>query len=154
MNPNNKIKPRYEVTTYDGQTITTKTMTQEQVTGIKPQAVDHFLSSVFGIWGLRTADDKWVEHRGADWRGLGDSCIRIIQALQLNPGQFLAPAMIAELTGRSSFRDNSVLSARLMAIRKAHQESNKKPHFFLSRRAGGFGISWNPQLSWMSIERI
>ena len=154
MNTNKNIKPRYEVLAYDGQTITSKTMTHEQVMAINPQSADHFLSSVFGIWAFRTAEDEWVEHHGGDWPGFGDVCIRIVQAIQLNPGEFIDPVLVAELTGRSTLRENNVLSARLMAIRRAHRESHKKPHFFLSRKAGGFGVSWNPQKTWMWIERI
>lgn len=154
MNTNKNIKPRYEVTIYDGQTVTTKTMTREQVMAINPQSVDYFFSTAFGIWGFRTADDEWVEHNAADWPGLGDTCIRIIQAIQLNPGEFLTPQEIADLTGCFTLRDNNALSARFMAIRQVHKESFKKPHFFQSRRAGGYGISWNSEKTWMWIERI
>lgn len=154
MNPNKNLKPRYEVTIYDGQTITTKTMTHDQVMEINPQSTDHFLSSVFGIWAFRTADDEWIEYRGGDWPQFGDVCIRIVQAIQLNPGEFIDPVLIAELTGRSTLRENNVLSARLMVIRKAHKESFNKPHFFLSRKTGGFGVSWNQERTWCSVERI
>jgi len=154
MNLNRNPKPRYEVLAYDGQTITSKTVTHEQVTVINHQSADYFLSPVFGIWAFRTKDDEWIEHRGADWPGLGDVCIRIVQAVQLNPGEFLTPTEIAELTGRPTLRENNALSARLMAIRRAHKESYEKPHFFLSRKAGGFAIAWNPQCAWMWIERI
>jgi hypothetical protein len=145
---------RYEVTHYDGKTFNARTVTNEELTEIDQQSVDYFQSSAFGIRAFRTADGQWVEHRDGDCPGLGDVCIRIIQALQLNPGEFLTPEVIAELTGRPSLRENNVLSARLMAIRRAHQESNKKPHFFLSRRAGGFAVAWNPQCTWMWVDRI
>ena len=92
MHTNNKIKSRYDVLTYDGQTITAKTMTREQVMAINPQSVDYFFSTAFGTWGFRTAEDKWVEHNAADWPGLGDTCIRIIQAIQLNPEEAKAYA--------------------------------------------------------------
>jgi hypothetical protein len=154
MNTNKNPKPRYEVLACDGQAITSKTVTHEQVMAISHQSADYFLSSVFGIWAFRTAEDEWIEHHGGDWPGFGDVCIRIVQALQLNPGEFLDPVLVAELTGRPKLRENNTLSARLMAIRKAHKESYKKPHLFLSRKAGGFAISWNPKCSWMWIERI
>ena len=154
MNTSKNIKPRYEVTAYDGQEITTKTMTREQVMAINPQTVDYFLSTAFGIWGFRTDQDEWVEHNAGDWPGLGDTCIRIIQAVQLNPGEFLTPQEIADLTGFFTLRENNVLSARLMVIRQVHKETAQKPNFFLSRRAGGYGVAWRPEKTWLWIERI
>jgi len=154
MNTNKKTKTRYEVTIYDGQTVTTKTMTREQVMAINPQSVDYFFSTAFGIWGFRTDENEWIEHSAADWPGLGDVCIKIIQAIQFNPGDFLTPQEIADLTSCFTLRNNNALSARYMAIREAHKEGFRKPHFFLSRRASGYGISWNPECTWMWIERI
>jgi len=154
MNTGKFNKSRYEKRHFDGKTTNTKTITYEQVMEINPQSVNHFQSSAFGIHAYRTAEGVWIEHRDGNCPGLGDVCLRIIQTLQLNPGEFLTPREIAELTGRDSLRENNVLSARLLAIRKAHKESNTKPHFFLSRRAGGFAVAWNPQYSWMWIERI
>ena len=145
---------RYEKIHYDGKAITTKTITYEQAKAIIPQSADYFQSSAFGILAFRTLDDEWIEHRQGISPGLGDVCLRIIQALQLNPGEFLTPPEIAELTGRDSLRENNVLSARLMAIRKAHKECHSKPHFFLSRRPGGFAVAWNPRCSWIWLERI
>jgi hypothetical protein len=154
MNTNKNIKPRYEVTIYDGQTITTKTMTREQVMAINPQSVHYFMSIVFGILGFRTEEDEWIQFNDSDWPGLGDVCIKIIQALQINPGEFLTPTEIAELTGYWSLRNGNALSARLKAIREAHKESSKKRHFFLSRKSGGYRVAWSPNYSWMQIERI
>lgn len=154
MHPTKNASARYDVLAYDGQTINSNTVTHEQVMAINHQSADYFLSSVFGIWAFRTAEDEWIEHRGGDWPEFGEVCIRVVQAIQLNPGEFLTPVEIAELTGRSKLRENNNLSARLMAIRKAHRECHKKPHFFLSRKAGGFGVSWNPERTWMWVERI
>ena len=153
MNPKN-LKSRYEVTTYDAQEISTKPMTREQAMAIKPQSFDYFLSSAFGIWGFRTAEDEWIEHRGGNWPGLGDVCIRIIQDIQFNSPDFLTPPEVADHTGRFKLRNGYALSARLMTIREIHKESFKKPHFFLSRRAGGFAIAWNPEKTWCWVERI
>jgi len=151
---NTNVKPRYDVLVSDGQTITAKTMTREQVMAINPQSVHYFMSIVFGILGFRTEGDEWIQFNNSDWPGLGDVCIKIIQALQLNPGEFLTPAEISELTGYWSLRNGNALSARLKAIREAHKESFQKPHFFLSRRSKGYAIAWNPKCSWMWIERI
>ena len=154
MKTNRNIKSRYDALFCDGQTITSKNMTREQVMGINPRSFEYFLSPDFNIRAFRTAKDQWIEYSARDCPGLGDVCIRIIQALLLNPGEFLSPREISELTGRSTLADNNALSARLMAIREAHKESFKEQNFFLSRKAGGFGIAWNPTKSWCWIERI
>jgi len=151
---NTKNNSRYEVLIYDGQTITSKTMTREQVMAVNHQSVDYFFSTAFGIWGFRTHEDEWIEHSAADWPGLGDTCIRISQTIQLNPGEFLTPQEIADLTGCFTLRSRNALSARFMKIREVHKESFKKPHFFLSRRARGYAVAWKPEYSWMWIERI
>ena len=107
MNTDKSIKPRYEFITYDGQTITSRTITRQQVGAISPQSVDYFLSPAFGIWGFRTKTGEWIEHCDGDWQGIGDTCIKIIQALQLNPGEFLTPVEIADLTGFFSLRNGA-----------------------------------------------
>jgi hypothetical protein len=118
MKPSKNTRQRYEVTIYDGKDIAMKTMTREQVMAINPQSADYFLSIAFGVLAFRTAGDEWIQFDNSDWPGLGDVCIRIIQALQLNPGEFLTPDEIAELTGCHTLRNNNALSARLKA-RKA-----------------------------------
>jgi hypothetical protein len=148
------IDARYEVMVYDGRAIDVNTVTREQALAIDPRSVDYHLSLSLGKLAFRTADGRWIERRGADWQGLGDVGIRIIQALQLNPGEWLTPAQVADITGRDSLDDSKVLSARLLALRNIHGESFKQPHFFLSRKAGGFSIAWSPDRTWMSIERI
>ena len=151
---NKTIKPLYEVTTYDGHDKTTQNMTRQQVAAIDSQSVDYYFSTAFGIWGFKTAQDKWIEHRKSDWAGMGDVCIKIVQAIQWNPGEFLSPKVIAELTGRSTLGNKNALSARLMSLRTIHKESYKEPTFFLSRKSGGFAIAWNSKKTWMWIERI
>ena len=151
---NKSPQTRYEVTIYDGQTIVTRTMTREQVMEINPQSFDYFLSAAFGIWAFRTADGDWIEHRGADWPGLGDVCIKIIRAIQITRGEFQTPDDVVDLTGYHTLRNGNALSARLKAIREAHKDSFKSPHFFLSRRAGGFAIAWHHDKSWCWVERI
>lgn len=154
MNTNKKMDQRYEFITYDGQTIDTKVMTRQQVGAINHQSFDYFLSAAFGIWGFRTKSGEWIERCDGDWQGIGDTCLKIIQALQLNPGEFLSPKEVAELAGYSSLRNGNTLSARLMAIREAHKETYKNHNFFRSRRAGGYGISWNSKKTWAWVERI
>ena len=147
-------KPRYEVTIYDGQDISTRMVTRAQLAEMQDQHYDYFFSKTLGKWAHTTAQDERIQHEHAAWPGIGDTCIRIIQAIQLNPGEFLTPAEIAELTGCDTLRSGNALSARLKAIREAHRETFRNPHFFLSRRDGGFGIAWNPTRTWMWLEKV
>jgi len=152
MNPE-IIKPRYEMQSYDGQTIRCKTITREEALAADPQSVDHFRSYVANIWGYRTPDGRWIEHNG-DWKGLGDTCLKIITTVQLWPGEYQGPEEIRYLTDVYSLKTPNNLSARWAAIRRAHNETGRKPNFFLTRRNGGYGIAWNPQRSWMVVARV
>src|SRR4030042_6452704 len=102
MNTSKFNKSRYEKRHFDGKTTSTKTITYEQVMEINPQSVDHFQSSAFGIYAYRTAEGEWIEHRDGNCPGLGDVCLRIIQALQLNPAEFLRPTETPELRARNT----------------------------------------------------
>lgn len=154
MNNKHIIKPRYELASYDGHEVEIRSISWQECQEINPESHDHFMSQSQGIWGYRNKQGQWIEHR-IKWPGLGNTCIKIIQSVQLNPGAFLSPRNIAELCGIASLAENNNLSSRWLAIRKAHGESFKKtPRFFLSRRPGGMGVSWNPVRTWLSIERI
>jgi hypothetical protein len=150
-----KIDFRYQVTAYDGNDTDTIVMTRKQALEINYQSYDHFMSLDLGVMGFRTNDGKWHEFRNGDWPGIGDTGIKIIQAIQLNAKDFLTPKDIAEVTGVETLYDSNALSARLKAIREAHLESFKDGvNFFLSRKAGGYRIGWSPLKTWLWIERI
>ena len=138
---------------FDGHTIETATITRADAEKIDPQSVDYYLCSPLGLWGYRTADGKWVQHT-RQWPGLGDLCLTIVKAVQLNPDLFLSPAEIAYLAGYRSLATPNNLSARLLAIRRAHQETSDKPNFFLSKRTDGFGVAWNGKKTWMWLEKL
>ena len=154
MNKNNLNNSRYQVTIGKGKSVTTETMTYEQVMQLNPQDVDHFMSFAFGVYAYRNIKGKWIEIKGGNWPGMGDTTLSVVQALQLNPGQFLSPEFIAEVAGCPSLKRKNVLSALLLTIRKIHGECYRYPNFFLSCRTGGFKIAWNSQKSFIWIERI
>ena len=153
MNNAHIIKPRYELTTYDGQEVEVRSISWEEYLQFDPKNYDFFMSQSQAIWGYRDSDGDWIEHR-IDWPGLGNTCIKIIQAVQLNAGSFQTPADIAYLTGIDKLAENNNLSARFLAIRKSHQESYENARFWLSRRAGGMAVAWNPLHTWVWLERI
>lgn len=154
MKHNLHINARYDLTAYDGQEVIAKTITKEQLSQIQAQHYDYFFSKTLGRWAFRSSDGQWICHENARWPGIGETCIRVTQAVQMNPGEFQTPDDIAELTGYDTLRNHNALSARLKAIREAHKESHRHPNFFLSRRGGGYGIAWNPLKTWCWVERI
>ena len=147
------ITPRYEFTYYDGHEIQDRSISAAEAKEVDRQRYDFFMSQSQAIWGYRDADGNWIKHH-IDWPGLGNTCIKIIQAVQLNAGSFQTPADIAYLTGIDKLTENNNLSARLLALRKAHDESFSKPRFWLSRRAGGLAVAWNPEYTWAWLEKI
>ena len=147
------IVPRYEFTCYDGQKIDTQSLSESEAKEVNHQSYDFFMSQSQAIWGYRDENGQWIEHH-IEWPGLGNTCIKIIQAVQLNAPSFMAPAEIAYLTGIGKLAENNNLSARYLTLRKAHGESFSRPRFWLSRRAGGMAVAWNAKHTWAWLERI
>ena len=148
-----RIKPRYELWSYDSKNQSVDTIGRDDVLAIDRQSVDHFLSIDFGIWAFRTADGHWIEHRLSQ-RSLGTKLLKILDVVRCEPGQYFSPKDVAELTQIDKLSEPNNLSARWRALRLAHEESFEKPNFFFSKRTGGMGIAWNPERSFMQIIRI
>ena len=147
------VTPRYDLWYYDGSKQSSETISRDDVFAIDRQSVDHFLSLDFGIWGFRTADGRWIEY-DLSQRSLGTTLLKLLDVVRCEPGEYSSPDEVAELTQIDTLRNPNNLSARWRAMRLAHQESFKKPHFFLSKRTGGMGIAWNAERSFMQVTRI
>jgi len=143
----------YQVTTYDGEKMTTVAMNRAQLKDIDPQSVDHYLSFAFGRWEYRDAEGQWIT-QDLDSKGLGNTGLAILLAVQDCPGEFLTPHQIWDQTDIYSLKTPNNLSARWMSLRRAHEESFTCPHFFLSRRTGGMAVAWNRTRTWMRVERL
>ncbi len=142
---------RYEVTRYHGNEIVTETVTTDCMRTLKPKSSDHYVSTCTGDFGFRTASGKWVEYHNK-WPGLGPVGLAILQALQLNPGDYLTPTELAELTGYGSLRRNEVLAARIHAIRKLHRDKGER--FIETRQSGGYAVRWPGERTWLWVDRI
>lgn len=147
------IKPRYELWNYDGKNSLVETITKEDVLSIDRQSVDHFLSLDFGMWSFRTLDGNWMDYDLSE-KTFGPILLMILDVVRCEPGEYFSPADIATLTKIDSLRNPNNLSARWRAIRLAHLETFRQSNFFLSKRAGGMGIAWNPSKTFMQIARI
>lgn len=147
------IKPRYELLLYDGQQFSKDVITKEDFLAMKLDDIDHVLALDLGIWSFRTADGEWIE-KGLSKASIGQVSLRLLECLQCEPGNFFSRKEVAELTQMQSFLNLNNLSARLRALRQSHQESYRRPNFFLSKRTGGMGVCWNPAKSFMVLTKI
>jgi len=145
------VQKRYQMTRYDGREMTTKTVTAKDLKALKVQSFDHYISPPSGVLGFRNSSGQWVEHKKR-WPGLGPVGLDILRALQLNPGDFLTPPELAELTGHQSLRRNEALAARVHAIRDAHED--KIERFVETRTSGGYAIMWPKDRTWLWIDRL
>lgn len=145
-------EPRYELTTYDGNEMVTKAITHADLGSIKPTAVDHFHSRLLGVLAFRTASGDWVEHHGR-WPLIGRTALAIMEAMQLNPGIYLDPRTIAQITGFESLYNSATLATRILKLREAHKEKGQ-PRFFKTVRVGGYRGCWAKERTWMWLELI
>lgn len=143
----------FEIRSYQQADLSVRTATYTEAQALHWQEYHHVLSMSLGVWSFENAEKQRITPE-PHWPGLGIKCIKLLQALQENPGHYLSPSAICELTGEDTFLENNNLSARLLHLRKLHHESFRKPHLFLSRRSGGLAVAWHPDRSWLSIERI
>ncbi|MHB9071270.1 MAG: hypothetical protein ACYC54_13000 [Sedimentisphaerales bacterium] len=143
----------YDKIHYDGNIVSVKTITRDELLSLNRESVDHFLSIDLGIWAFRNSKGEWIEKKLSE-KSMGTTCLMIIESLQCEPGVFYTPNEISELTNIYSLKNPNNLSARLRVIRLCHEETFKTPNFFLSKRAGGFGTAWNPKKTFMQIVRI
>lgn len=141
----------YDLTSYDGHEVVARTIDREGLEALDPQQFDHFIATHIGVFAFRNELGRWIEY-SQTWPRLGPVGIKVIRALQLNPGDFLTPRDIAELTSYDSLRQNENLAARICAIRKSHQDTSER--FFETRRAGGYAVRWQAERTWVWVERI
>jgi len=146
-------EPRYEVTHYDGTEISTRIVTRAEMLAIDPGSVDHYQARCLGLLSFRTATGDRREYRGR-WPKLGPAGLRVLHALQLNPGDFLCPSEIAALTGWRSLERNGALTALIMRLRKAHDEQGQAAWFIETSTAGGYFVRWPKHRTWMWVERV
>lgn len=151
MNTRHSADQRYELTQFDGIEITTRSVGTEELRAVKPESYDVYISTSSGVLGFRDASGDWIEFRNR-WPRLGPVTIAILRAIQLNPGDFLTPAQITELTGYDSLRENTVLAARIYALRQSLRDRDQR--FVETSTADGYAIRWSSQRTWLWVDRI
>lgn len=155
MKLNGTTRPRYQVTIgAPGCANEAKTVNATELREIDLTTFDFAYVPVHGYYTYRDAAGD-LKKRPLDGAGLGDSTFPILQALQLNAGEFLTPLEIAELVGnRCLYEDSNLLAAAIRRIRAALGETGKTQRFVRTRRNGGYALMWpEKNLSWIWIER-
>lgn len=143
----------YEKIHYDTEDIDISTISREDMLAIDRTSVDHFLAVDLGICEYRAADGRWVKKK-LSRKSMGSTSLMIMEAARCEPGVYFGPKEIARLTKLNSMRVPNNLSARWRCLRVFHNEDFRNPNFFLSKRAGGMGVAWNPEKSFIQIVRI
>lgn len=143
---------KFEVAIYDGEEIEVKTMTREEAEAINPRDYDYYIARCFGVLAFRTASGEWIEYRNGNRPGIGPEGLKIVQALQVEPGIFQTCSDLAELTGNDNYYGSNCVSARLLALRKAHHESKEKSHFFVTSDSGQLQICWPKERTYVWID--
>jgi len=146
-----RITIRYDVSQYDGNEVLAKTLTVEEKRKLKPKQFDCFMSLSDGVLGFRAKDRKWREYHGR-WPRIGPVSLKILQAVMLNPGDFLSPVQILDLTGYESLLDGGVLAARIHGLRKTFLDTTE--YFIQTRKSAGYALRWSKSRTWLWVERI
>jgi hypothetical protein len=146
-----KIERQYQLTIYDANGMTVKTVDGKEKAALKPQNYDLYYAPHDGVLAFRDAAGNWVEYRG-HWPRFGLKCLAILQALLLNAGDFLTPADLAEITNMPEMRENTVLAARVHAMRKSLRDPGAR--FIETRTSNGYAIRWTPGRTFLWGELI
>ena len=149
MKAHNDSTGRYQVTIYDGKELVVRSMNGTEKLALQPQSFDLYYSLPDGILAFRDSSGKWIEYRG-HWPRFGPKCIGILQVLLLNPGDFMAPAAIGDLTRFDSLRENTILAARVHAMRKSLRDTGG--WFIETRTSNGYAIRWPRERSFLWVE--
>ena len=144
---------RFVVNAYDTRHHSESVMSLEDVRAMDRQRYDHFLDVSRGVLEFRDGYGDWQK---LDlWRtSLGSTPLRILFAMQLYAGSYVCCADLVELTGNEHLLVPGNVSRHLVTLRRVHQEAWQRPHFFVTRRSGGFAVMWPAARSFMRIERI
>jgi hypothetical protein len=148
---NKNMTRQYQVTRNNGAEVTTVPVIAGEVEAIRPQDFDFYMSKPDATLGFQDHKGKWHEW-SSSWPRLGPVCLDILEALQLNAGDYLTPTDLAEITGYESLRENGNLAARVCAIR--HTLGNSGSRFIETRTAGGYAIRWPKNRTFVVVERV
>lgn len=139
-----------EVSTYDRREIATHPpMTMEEVLErFDFDAYDARLAKPVGRWDYRCPATGESVKYGENGYGIGRKALEFLTALQLNPGVYLDPVIIYQLTGREGLLDPGNFAAYVRRARLAHGEGKENGRFILTANGG---VAWSADASWITV---
>lgn len=140
---------KYEDQIYDGRTVIIKTLNANDPNLSDPKDFDLYFSSSLSTFAYRNSNGEWIECKDQYPKGIGPVCVRIIQALMLNPGRNLNPQQIAKLSNRDAVAENGNLAARICKIRKLIGYG-----FLETSTIDGYHVRWPKPQRWLWREII
>ena len=148
----NNNEDMFRVTMYDGDKITEKFLSREEVLQLDPTDVDLSWDRAFGKCSIRRADGKRVEYTGS-LPGVGDVSGALLLAMMRRPGQLLSRIHLMTITNLATFERNSRISQRMSRLRVGLCESADSMWFFKGTR-DPFTVGWNIERTWRIIEAV
>ena len=142
---------RFEVSMYDRSDSSIQSMDRAQVMAMELKSYDCCRAKGLGVGGFRDPDSgDWVSFgEGASKGVIGPKAGKILEAIQLNPGVYLDPKTLFDLTGEESLLDGANLASRIHLLRKAFGETKETEHFILTSDGG---VAWPQELTWVFVE--
>ena len=145
-------RDRFRETTYNGEEITERHLTRQEVLRLDPDDVDFHWDKAFGRARAREPDGKRIEHSGT-LPGVGWITEHLLMAMMRRPGQSLTPLHLMAITRLATFEKNNRISQRMTKVRQAFGESAGSDWFFKGTR-DPFTVGWNIDRTWRIIETV
>lgn len=146
---NNQV--RFEVIRYETKDITTKSLSRTETEAIGLKSFDCCFAKCLDTEGYKDRKGQWHDFKDQN-KGIGpDVGLKILQAIQLNPGIGLDKKTLAAITGLAHLTRDGILAARIHALRKAFGESKKSEHFIQTSDNGSLTLMWPKELTWIWV---
>lgn len=148
----NSNEDKFRERMYDGDKITERYLTREEVLRLDPHDVDFHWDRAFGKVFIRRPDGKHIEH-SLTLPGVGWVSEDLLMAQMRRPGQLLTPVLLVAITKLATFEENYRISQRMSRLRAVFGENADSEWFFRSSR-DPFSVGWNIERTWRIIEAV
>ena len=155
---NKTTRPRFFLTQYlpKGEVTSVEITAEEKRVILENRAIDSvpldfLLSYPDSVFAFRDESGSWIDHCPR-WPRMGRVTLDLLLALQLNPGLFLTPSALRELTGHESLFGAWNLAGRVRALRMTLHD--RRGRFIVTRRNGGYAVQWESKRGFCWIEPL
>lgn len=143
-----KPNHKYDITFYDGLETSSRIISNEELEKIATDQYDCVIDHVNGVFSFRLASGERMWYEG-DWPGLGPVTLILLQTLQMDPGKFLSPRRIADLTDYPSLSDHGALAQRVRVLRRIF---GSRCNDFIESRRLPYRLRWRKECTWLWID--